>query len=172
MGGVGGTGSNWSELFDGDVEVVAVAIDIDVEFEIDRLCTVVSCKLLDVDRKLRDVVIILTSAGFNVLWCGVSPKYGHVHGGGTRSRVSFLFNWFLNFSLFLFLYSFSLGNPSLGLSMFVNTRGNELKRLRWWFVGVSGWLRSAFHVAWDARRFLSLMQGEEGALLKKVFIWD
>lgn len=67
MGGVGGTGSNCSELFDGDVDVVAVVIDIDVESEIDRLCTVVSCKLLDVDRKLRDVVIILTSAGFNVL---------------------------------------------------------------------------------------------------------
>lgn len=165
MGGVGGTGSNCSELFDGDVDVVAVVIDIDVESDIDRLCTVVSCKLLDVDRKLRDVVMILTSAGLNVLWCGVSPKYGHVHGGGIRSRASFLVIWFLNFSLFLFLYSFSLRNPSFGLSVFAKLRGNELKRLRWWFVGVStSSLISAFHVAWDARRFFSLMQGELGTL--------
>lgn len=118
--------------------MVAVVIDIDVESDMERLCAVVSCKLLDVDRKLREVEMIFTSAGFSVLWWGVSPKYGHVHGGGIRSRTSFLFNWFLNFSLFLFLNSFSLGNASLGLSTLAKMRGNELKRLRCSFVGVSG----------------------------------
>lgn len=92
MGGVGGTGSNCNDRFDGDVEVVAVVMDIDGESDMDKLCAVVSCKLLDVDRKLRDVVIIFTSAGFDKLWCGLSPKYGHVHGGGSRSSASVLFN--------------------------------------------------------------------------------
>lgn len=69
MGGAGGTGSNCSELFDVDVDadVVAVVMDIDAESDMERLCAVVSCKLLDVERKLRDVEIIFTSAGFSVL---------------------------------------------------------------------------------------------------------
>lgn len=49
------------------------------------------------DRKLRDVVMILTLVGLMVVTVplGVSPKYGHVHGGG-RSKVPFvwlLFKW-------------------------------------------------------------------------------
>lgn len=49
------------------------------------------------DRKLREVVIIFMLAGLMVLYLpfGVSPKYGHVQGGG-RSNVE-TFEWLLLF---------------------------------------------------------------------------
>lgn len=43
------------------------------------------------DRKLREVVMIFMLVGLIVLNvpCGVSPKYGHVHGGGRSNVDSF-----------------------------------------------------------------------------------
>lgn len=68
-----------NDVFDGDESddfVQAGVMDNDGPSDMDVLCVIFSGRLLDlVDRKLRDVATIFTSAGLAIVApCGASPK--------------------------------------------------------------------------------------------------